>query len=404
MGSFATTGGIEIASFADGDYLVYNLPVGNLTAQGGSLGDRLKLTDQSIRFNDGTMFVLDGTTNANLTSLNGQAFYVDQGGNPNRYYDLYYDEARTLPVQVATGTEDFTDGNANVVSVAQPMGLEIIVQDGSSPDRFGTRRITKWRANGTMEFGATSTDDGTGAAASITTDGVFTTQGNITGANITGTYLYGDGTNISGIGGSVNSFETIAVSGGNSVVADSSTDTLNLVAAGAITITADAATDTITIGGTGGTYGNVDVENFLSANVVTANIETQGNIVTTEATANIVIGGGHLKTDNFSPFTAGARIVFPTTGVQFNDAKIGGVFYPDFGSATGAILQCDSSASANWVTDLDMAGRIKLQNLTTTQINALSSPEAGDTVFNTTESTICFYNGSAWRKVTSTAL
>ena len=133
-------------------------------------------------------------------------------------------------------------------------------------------------------------------------------------------------------------------------------------------------------------------------------IETQGNIVTTESTANIVIGGGHLKTDNFSPFTSGARIIFPTTGVQFSDAKIGGVFYPDFGAATGAILQCDSGTSAGWVTDLDMSGRLKLQNLTTTEINALGSPEAGDTVFNTTENTICFYNGSAWHKVTSTAL
>ena len=43
---------------------------------------------------------------------------------------------------------------------------------------------------------------------------------------------------------------------------------------------------------------------------------------------------------------------------------------------------------------------VKLQNLDTTAINALASPEAGDTVFNTTLSLVCVYNGSAWRKLT----
>ena len=29
---------------------------------------------------------------------------------------------------------------------------------------------------------------------------------------------------------------------------------------------------------------------------------------------------------------------------------------------------------------------------------------AGDTVYNTTEATLCFYDGSAWQKVDKTAL
>jgi len=54
-----------------------------------------------------------------------------------------------------------------------------------------------------------------------------------------------------GVGGS-DTFRTIAVDGQNSVVADSSTDTLTLVAGTGITITTDASTDTITINSTGG--------------------------------------------------------------------------------------------------------------------------------------------------------
>jgi len=56
-----------------------------------------------------------------------------------------------------------------------------------------------------------------------------------------------------GGGGSSNSFATIAVAGQSDVVADSDTDTLTLVGAGNTTITTNASTDTITISSTGGT-------------------------------------------------------------------------------------------------------------------------------------------------------
>ena len=56
-----------------------------------------------------------------------------------------------------------------------------------------------------------------------------------------------------GGGGSGNSFTTISVSGQSDVVADSATDTLTLVGAGNTTITTNATSDTITISSTGGT-------------------------------------------------------------------------------------------------------------------------------------------------------
>jgi hypothetical protein len=57
-------------------------------------------------------------------------------------------------------------------------------------------------------------------------------------------------------GSTVNSFQTIAVSGQSSVVADSSTDTLTLVAGTGITLTTDATSDSITINSSGGSSGN----------------------------------------------------------------------------------------------------------------------------------------------------
>ena len=47
---------------------------------------------------------------------------------------------------------------------------------------------------------------------------------------------------------------------------------------------------------------------------------------------------------------------------------------------------------------------IKHSPLTTTQINALTSPQKGWEVFNSTLNTICFYNGTSWQKVTSTGM
>ena len=42
---------------------------------------------------------------------------------------------------------------------------------------------------------------------------------------------------------------------------------------------------------------------------------------------------------------------------------------------------------------------VLLPRMTTTQVNAISSPSTGLTVYNTTLNTLCFYNGSAWQKL-----
>ena len=41
---------------------------------------------------------------------------------------------------------------------------------------------------------------------------------------------------------------------------------------------------------------------------------------------------------------------------------------------------------------------MQLKSVTTTQRDALSSPQAGDTIYNTTTSKIEFYDGSAWQQ------
>ena len=97
----------------------------------------------------------------------------------------------------------------------------------------------------------------------------------------------------------LNIFKTIAVAGQSSVVADSATDTLTLVAGTNVTITTDATTDAITINATGGGGGTL---NDLSDVVISAPATNQvlkyngSNWVNdTDAT-----GGGGTASDSFA--------------------------------------------------------------------------------------------------------
>jgi hypothetical protein len=97
------------------------------------------------------------------------------------------------------------------------------------------------------------------------------------------TYLRGDNTwaIVSG-GATSDSFATIAVAGQSSVVADSATDTLTLVAGTGITLTTDAGTDSITITSSGSS------QNTFSIVAVAG----QSNVEADSATDTLTIAAG----------------------------------------------------------------------------------------------------------------
>jgi plastocyanin len=100
------------------------------------------------------------------------------------------------------------------------------------------------------------------------------------------TYLRGDNTwaTVSGGGTASDSFATIAVAGQSSVVADSATDTLTLVAGSNITITTNASTDTITIAAAGG--------GTASDSFATIAVAGQSSVVADSATDTLTIAAG----------------------------------------------------------------------------------------------------------------
>ena len=110
----------------------------------------------------------------------------------------------------------------------------------------------------------------------------------------------------SGGGGSQNLFSTFAVSGQNNVVADSTTDTLTFVAGSGITLTTDNSADSITIAATASAITVQDEGSALSTAATTLNFVGAGVTASgTGATKTITISGG-----------GGSQNVFSNIGVS----------------------------------------------------------------------------------------
>ena len=95
-----------------------------------------------------------------------------------------------------------------------------------------------------------------------------------------------DAGSIKEIGGgtAANSFTTINLNDSTNVVADSSTDTLNLDSSGLISITGDATTDTITVG----TVSSAAIP-FLKADGSSSNIDLQTSGTIGQVLTNLYI-------------------------------------------------------------------------------------------------------------------
>jgi plastocyanin len=108
-----------------------------------------------------------------------------------------------------------------------------------------------------------------------------------TGTASASTYLRGDNSWATvSAGATSDSFSTIAVAGQSNVVADSSTDTLTLVAGSNITITTDAGTDTITINSTASGGGTA------SDSFATIAVAGQSSVIADSATDTLTLVAG----------------------------------------------------------------------------------------------------------------
>ncbi len=100
----------------------------------------------------------------------------------------------------------------------------------------------------------------------------------------------GDGSLLTNVtGASTNSFGTITVSGQTNVQASQANAQVEIAAGAGIQVTTSG--NTVTIAGSGGSYGNTEVANFLDSNTMTANVEFTGSMFVgaTPSNANVVV-------------------------------------------------------------------------------------------------------------------
>ena len=140
----------------------------------------------------------------------------------------------------------------------------------------------------------TVTDDGVNPGyIELAVDG--TTRANITSAgltvtgNISASYVLGDGSQLTNLPDAGNAFTTISVSGQSDIVADSSSDTLTLIAGDGVVITTNAGSDALTIA-TSGSGDSVFLNDSDLGDFTTASSSEDLGLVTTSATTSVDLG------------------------------------------------------------------------------------------------------------------
>ena len=76
--------------------------------------------------------------------------------------------------------------------------------------------------------------------------------------------------------------------------------------------------------------------------------------------------------------------------------------------AIGSDVRANSDLTAELLTvdttETELYNRLQLYSRTTAEINALSSPQAGQVLYNSTLNQVCVYNGTEWRKITDSTM
>jgi hypothetical protein len=241
----------------------------NIGASGGNLAITIGGTSNVMVVSAGGAAVtgtLTSSGNSNVGNL-GTAGQITATGNVSASnYNLSGNIVDTGALTLITGAS----GNITLA----PNGINVIIATTTGANITGTINATGNANVGNL-----------GTAGQITVTGNVTAVGNISGGNI-----LGNGFNLSGI----SAFKTVAVTAGNSVVADSIADTLTFTAGSGITIIASPDTDTITIAAAsagsdifvdGADFGTVDETVTLQDDLglITEALDTQvdlGEIVT----------------------------------------------------------------------------------------------------------------------------
>ena len=334
----------EIETSATGNAVTIGIPAAaQITTSlgiGGGSTNGVQISQGSIKIkNGGTQSSVDfycESNNAHYARLQAPA-HANFSGNP----------VITLPNTTGTlalTSSDITGNAATATALATARTIHGVSFDGTAnidlteviQDTVGAMvtgntesniTVTYEDSDGTLDFSVTGGGSVSEAFKTISVSG----QDDVVADSATDTLTLVAGSNMtittnasgdtitfasSGSGGSQNLFSTIAVSGQSNVVADSTTDTLTLVAGSNITLTTDASSDSITIAssasGSGGSSSTFAKNTFTGDGSTTA--FTLSTSMTNEDGLIVFIDGVYQADNVYS--VSGTTLTFATAPVN----------------------------------------------------------------------------------------
>ena len=186
---------------------------------------------------------------------------------------LLTDTGGSPTLQLHDSNESVSSDGTNLILTSGGTAFKMPTSDGTGG------HFLKTDGSGNLSFAAASGGTASDSFSTIAVSG----QSNVVADSSTDTLTLVAGSNMtittnasgdsitfasSGSGGSSDSFKTIAVSGQSDVVADSSTDTLTLVAGNNMTITTNASGDSIEFAASGGAGSGITEEQAIAFAIV----------------------------------------------------------------------------------------------------------------------------------------
>ena len=318
---------------------------GTLTIQGTS--NEVEVAESSGTVTVGLPAATQVTTSLGIGGGSTNGVQISQGaisiknGGTQSYIDFYCESSNAHYARLQAPAHSAFGGNITLTLPATTGTLALTSSDITGNAATATALATARTIHG-VSFDGTANIDLT----EVIQDTVGAMVTGNTESNITVTYEDSDGTldfSVTGGGSVSEAFKTISVSGQDDVVADAAADTLTLVAGSNMTITTNASGDTITFAssGSGGS------QNLFS----TIAVSGQSNVVadSTTDTLTLVAGSGMTLTTDAS----GDSITFASSGGGSGNSTFAKDTFTGDGSTTAFTMTTSMSSEDGLIVFID---------------------------------------------------